>query len=452
MTAYEWPSEPLVRERLHHWQDLKFGLIVHWGPYTQWGVTESWTLCGEDQPWCRRTGPHAASYEGYRQAYERLPETFAAPALDPEAWGALFRASGARYLVFTAKHHDGFCLFDTKETDYRTTAPASPLAGTPHADVLRAALDAARGQGLEAGVYFSKPDWHHPDYWWPYFPTPDRHVNYDPDWYPERWRRYQAFMHRQVEELVTGYGPLLLLWLDGSWVRADPSSGDHGGPPQDPDIAGMAAMARRHQPGLLVVDRDCGGRFENYLTPERTTPEETLDVPWESCLPLGRDWYNRDGDPLMPTSELVHTLVRTAARGGNLLLGVGPDHTGAFVPAVRERLAELGVWLERWGQAVFGTRPLPPHERGPLAYTQDAGAGLRYAIVEQPDGASALPAEVLLDGEVVPDGAEVRLLGGCPARWERRGDRVAVRLDHRSEPVPHAFALAIQGPAGCRSG
>jgi alpha-L-fucosidase len=199
-----------------------------------------------------------------------------------------------KYVVFTTKHHDGFCMFDTKLTDYRVTDPKCPFHDDPRANLAKGVFDAFRAEGLWTGAYFSKPDWHSPYYWWPYFPPKDRNVNYLPTRYPERWQQFKDFTSGQIEELMTGYGPMDILWLDGGQVRPLNTIDTNVSwqkailIDQDIDMASIAAMARKHQPGLLVVDRTVGGEYENYGTPEGHVPDADLGVPWETCRPWAR--------------------------------------------------------------------------------------------------------------------------------------------------------------------
>ncbi|HWH68322.1 MAG TPA: alpha-L-fucosidase, partial [Candidatus Sulfotelmatobacter sp.] len=256
---YVPPKDPALQQKLAWWQGLKFGLLMHWGTYSQWGIVESWSICPEDEAWCRRTGPFAGDYFAYRQAYEKLQTTFNPTQFNPEHWAAAAKEAGMRYVVFTTKHHDGFCMFDTAQTDYRITATNCPFHANPRANVTKEVFAAFRKEGFGIGAYFSKPDWHCPDYWWPYFPPRDRNPNYDLKRYPQRWRQYKDFTWKQIEELMTGYGSIDILWLDGGWVCP---------PHQDIDMNALATMARQHQPGLLVVDRSVAGENENYCTPE----------------------------------------------------------------------------------------------------------------------------------------------------------------------------------------
>ncbi len=355
-TAPDDPSEketdPLVLRKLEWFQDLKFGLMMHWGPYSQWGVVESWTLCSEDEPWCRRTIP---DYCEYKRRYEALLKTFNPAKFAPERWAEAAAQAGMRYVVFTAKHHDGFCMFDTRQTDYKITAADCPFHVHPNSNIVKAVFDAFRAKGFGVGAYFSKPDWHSPDYWAPEWATPDRNVNYRVDRYPERWERFRSFTAKQIEELMTGYGPVDILWLDGGWVR--PSNN------QDIGMAGIAAMARSHQPGLIIADRTVGGRYENYKTPEQEIPAKPLDEPWETCMTMATQWSYKADDVYKPARELIRMLVEIVAKGGNFLLNIGPSPEGELPAESLKRLAEIGAWMKVNGQAIYGTRPIPPTER-----------------------------------------------------------------------------------------
>ena len=213
---YVKETDPLVLERLEEWQNIKFGLLMHWGPYSQWGVVESWSICSEDEGWCRR---NMDDYVEYKKKYEDLKKTFNPVKFDPSKWAKAARNAGMKYVVFTTKHHDGFCMFDTKYTDYKITDPGCPFSTHPKANVTKEIFDAFRREGFTVGAYFSKPDWHCEYYWWPNFATPDRNVNYDIEAYPERWQKYVESTHGQIDELVSDYGRVDILWFDGGWVQ-----------------------------------------------------------------------------------------------------------------------------------------------------------------------------------------------------------------------------------------
>src|SRR4029078_2742338 len=333
---YIWPKDSLVLAKLQTWSDWKFGVLIHWGAYSQWGVVESWSLCPEDEGWCERRGPHADNYFEYKKAYENLRKEFNPQQFDPKKWADAFKNAGMRYVVFTTKHHDGFCMFDFKYTDYKITDAASAFSKNPKSNVAKEVFTAFRNDGFGIGAYFSKPDWHNENYWWPYFPPLDRNVNYDPTKYPERWKAFQKFTYDQIEELMTGYGKFDLIWLDGGWVRPanslDKETSEWLGKRkwiQDVDMPAIAAMARKHQPGLLVVDRSVHGEYENYQTPEQQVPEKLLDYPWESCITLDPNWYSASPNENYKTvRQTVQLLINIVSKGGNLLLGIGPDKSG----------------------------------------------------------------------------------------------------------------------------
>ncbi len=384
---YIKPTDTLVQQKIEQWQDLKFGLFMHWGTYSQWGVVESWSICPEDEGWTQRRGPYAESYNEYVKAYENLQTTFNPTHFNPEKWAAAAKDAGMKYVVFTTKHHDGFCMFDTKETDYKITAAKTPFSSNPRSNVAKEIFDAFRKDNFMLGAYFSKPDWHSPNYWWPYFPPKDRNVNYDPKKYPERWNAFKDYTYNQIQELMTGYGKVDVLWLDGGWVRplssVDTTVEWQRGikDDQDIDMARIAKMARSYQPGLMVVDRTVSGEFENYVTPEQTIPKEALSHPWESCITMGNSWSYVPNDTYKSTNELVHMLLKIISRGGNFLLNIGPSPDGDFSDTAYSRLKNIGEWMKVHGEAVYATVPLAPYEDGNVLYLQSKDKKTVYVYV-----------------------------------------------------------------------
>jgi alpha-L-fucosidase len=444
------PTEqpPWLRDRLDWFSDLKFGLMVHWGLYSQWGCTESWPLV-KCEPWAR--DPQLPAWidcghdlTRFKAAYRKLNESFNPRTFDPDAWVAAAQSAGMRYFNFTTKHHDGFCLFDTATTDYRTTHPSCPFHDHPHANVARALFDRFRAAGLAISCYFSKSDWHHPYYWSPDAPAATRNPNYDPRALPDRWRQFVDFTHAQVRELMTGYGLIDVLWLDGGQVQP---------PEQDIDMDRLVDMARRHQPGLIVVDRTVGGRHENILTPEQQIPEQPIDRVWETCLTLGTSFSYKPNDEYKSVRQLVAILVDIVSKGGNLLLGIGADKHGALPPEAVARLKRIGAWLATNGEAIYDTRS-PSRWSAPFRQSDDAldirytrkGATL-YAIILAKPMQQRPPKAICLKGTRLQPHSPIVLLGiDKPVTWEQHGDEAVITIpvaQLEEEPARPAWVLKM---------
>ena len=380
---YQKPTDPLVLQKLEKWQDQKFGIIIHWGLYAVPGIIESWSICSED--WITRDS--MSSYDDYKKWYFGLKDSLNPVKFDPKRWAEVSKKAGMRYLVFTTKHHDGFCMFDTKQTDFKIAD--GPFASNPKSDVLKHVFSAYRDQGFMIGAYFSKPDWHNENYWWPLYATPDRNNNYDTRKHPWRWQQFQDYTFKQIQEIVTGYGAVDILWLDGGWVRPKNTIDEEvisWGMPipqwdQEIDLDKIAKMARSNQPGMIVVDRTVQGPYENYQTPEHTIPDKRIDNPWETCMPLCNNWGYVPNDEMKSTDQIIRTLVEVVAKGGNLLLGVGPKPDGTFSPEVEQRLLEIGKWLDVNGEAIYNTRSLEHYQHLYWFFTQSKDQKTGYVLV-----------------------------------------------------------------------
>lgn len=450
-TPYVPEKDPVVAKKLDDWQDWKFGLIMHWGTYSQWGIVESWSLCPEDEGWTQRT-PAGIPYYDYVKKYEALANTFNPSAFDPERWAKAAKGAGMQYMIFTTKHHDGFCMFDTKQTDYRVTAPNVPFSKNPRANITKEVFGAFRKEGIHVGAYFSKPDWNTENYWWSYFPPKDRNVNYEIAKYPDRWKKFRQFTYNQIEELMTGYGNVEILWLDGGWVRPlnmhnKESLSWNKTPAQDQDIdmAGITKMARQHQPGLIVVDRSVHGPFENYRTPEQQIPEKPLSYPWETCMTMGGSWSYVPNDVYKPTNTIIHNLVDIVAKGGNYLLNVGPGPNGEWHNEAYTRMEEIGAWMKQNGEAIYGTRAVAPYKDGKVCFTQKKNGGAIYAIylLEEKEG---LPATISFKGLNLKKGTKVSILGAKGnLSWKANGDEtvIAIPASARKSVFSHAVAIKL---------
>jgi len=440
---YVAPTDPLVQRNLGEWQDLKLGLLMHWGTYSQWGIVESWSLCPEDEGWCERRGEHAANWYDYKSAYEGLQTTFNPTRFDPTRWAAAAQSAGMRYVVFTTKHHDGFCMFNTQQTNYKITDPKCPFSSAPRADVTREIFNAFRAKSFKVGAYFSKPDWHSDDFWWPYFPPKDRNVNYDLKRYPERYQRFKDFTFKQLEELCTNYGQLDILWLDGGWVRPsatiDRSESWQRGIPegQDVDMPRIANMARTQQPGIIVVDRWIPGEFENYLTPEQGIPPAPLGVPWETCMTMGDSWSYIVHENYKSPRRLIHTLCDVVSKGGNLLLNIAPGPDGEWHPEAYERLRDIGTWMQVNGEAIYGTRtPSNGHFcDGNLVFTEKKGT--TYAIYLAGIGEDMMPEQMRIPNFSLKSSTKIALLGyDNPLKYKQVGEDILIWLPVEARNAP----------------
>ena len=429
---YVPPGDPLVEQKITEWQDLKFGLFMHWGTYSQWGVVESWSICPEDEGWTQRKGPYGATYNGYKAAYENLQTTFNPVKFNPEKWVKAAKDAGMKYVIFTTKHHDGFCMFDTKETDYKITSTKTPFSSNPRSNVTKEIFNAFRKENFMVGAYFSKPDWHTENYWWPYFPPKDRNVNYDPAKYPERWQKFKNFTYNQISELMTGYGKVDILWLDGGWVRpkssVDTTIDWQRGIKydQDIDMPKIAAMGRQKQPGLIVVDRTVSGQYENYTTPEQEVPEVPLDHPWESCITMGNSWSYVPGDHYKSVQQIVQLLVKIVSRGGNLLMNIGPGPDGDWDPVAYERLQGISAWMKINGEGIYSSKSVAPYSTGNIYYTKAKNDKAIYAFMLADQNKVVLPATISVK---VNKPKKVTLLGSKQhLKWKQQGDGLVINI------------------------
>lgn len=434
--AYFPDPEPGIAERLEAWQDLKFGLLMHWGPYAQWGVVESWSICPEDLSWAdgARRGDDTLDYYAYLKRYENLKTTFNPLHFDPEPWAIAAREAGMKYMIFTTKHHDGFCMFNTAQSDYSISDPGCAYSAMESRDIAREIFDAFREQGFWTGAYFSKPDWHSDYYWWRRFPPADRHCNYSIQKYPSRWNQFVQYTHAQINELMSNYGKMDILWLDGGWVRPISDSqrnaylveeyegSRYARNPQSQDIRmpELVRMARSKQPGLLVVDRAVPGIHQNYLTPEQHIPDEGLPYPWETCMTMAGSWSHVPNDRYKSSEVLIQKLVDIVSKGGNLLLNIGPSADGRWDDTAYARLRDIAAWMKINGSAIYGTRAYKQFSEGDsIRFTRSKDGKTRYVFLFQyPDK------DLVLHRMEFNAQTRIRLLGSDRViSWQRTADQ-----------------------------
>ena len=432
--AYVRPTDPAVLEKLEWFRDQKLALMVHWGIYSELGICESWPLSMEDAPWSRKEIDWVEDDKEFRDQYNSLNHSFNPVRFEPDKWARFAKDNGFRYLIFTTKHHDGFCMFDSRYDPFKVTAPDCPFHTHRYANIAKHLFDAFRREGLGIAAYFSKPDWHCPWYWAEGQEKPVgfwRHPTYHPAKHPELWNQFVDFTHKQMLELVSEYGPLDVLWLDGGWVNPRQYA-------QDIHLEKVAEAARKISPGLLFADRTVGGEFENYITPEQQVPDHYVPVPWESCVTIGQPFSYSYEDELKSARTLVHMLIDVVAKGGNLALNIGAQPDGRLPKAAMARASELGEWLRENGSAIYGTRELAPYFDGPWSFTRNGEH--RFALLRLPEGVQLTESlEIPLPGI---SAASMPGHAGLEVTRTEKGARVRVPYDMiGTSPLALAFAL-----------
>ena len=398
---YVQPKEKEVQERLEWFKDQKLGFFVTFGLYSELGIIESWPLSDADARWARRRSVDwTTDGEEFKRQYWGLIRSFNPVRFEPQKWADVAARNGFKYVIFTTKHHDGFCLWDTKYTDFKVTAKECPFSTDPRADIVRGVFDAFRARGLGIAAYFSKPDWHHPDYWdncgLGYRTT--RMPSYSVKKDPARWKRFADFTANQMVELIENYGPIDILWLDGGQVKR------RGG--LDIEIEKIVARCRKTNPALIAVDRTAGGSCENVITPEQTVPKKPIQVPWESCVTMLSEcwgWGYAYDEKYKSARVIIQLLMDIVAKGGNLALDIGPMPDGRLPKTAVAELDKLGAWLKVNGEAVYATRPVAPYRNGNWAYTRKGDAIYATQLWQENEKPSATLTLPLGDSKGVKD-------------------------------------------------
>ena len=417
---YVWPTDPQVLTKLKHWQDQKFGVLMHWGLYSVPGVVESWSICSED--WIvRECKP---TYEEDKAWYWSQKDSLNPVNFDPSKWADVMKKAGMKYMIFTTKHHDGFCMFDTKYTDF--SIAHGPFGKDPRHNIAKEVFDAYRNKGFMIGCYFSKPDWHSKWFWNPYYATPNRRINYKKQQHPDWWQNYRKFTQNQLNELTTDYGNIDILWLDGGWITGDEIGLDT-----------ILVDARKRNPGMISVDRTIRGKNENYQTPEQGIPAKQLDIPWESCITLSHAWGWTPNAKFKSPNKVIGILAEIVAKGGCLALGVGPKADGTLQPEVVNTLLRIGSWLNKNGQAIYSTVNAAHYNDGKVWFTADKNGKTLYAIYALEDGEKT--PKTITWTENKPKGKLVLLQNGKSVKYTVKGNQVTVTLPSGLKNEPLAF-------------
>lgn len=368
-----------IRERVKWWQHDRFGMFIHWGLY-------SIPACGE---WVM------SFKELSKEEYRKYFEAFDPVDYDPKKWVKLAKKAGMKYVVLTAKHHDGFCLFDSAYTDYKSTNTKAKR------DFVREFVDACREEGLRVGLYYSIIDWVHPDF--PKFGDRQHPMRNNEAYRDEKidFDNYLTYMHAQIKELVTNYGKIDLLWFDFSY---DDMAGEKW------KATELIKMVRSYQPDV-IIDNRLEGSGENhgslmsgdptlysgdFVSPEQIIPPEGVvdvngePVPWELCATMNNHWgyCNFDFQYKSP-KMIIRKLVECVSKGGNMIMNVGPDAKGNIPKESVEILEEIGEWMEKNSESIYGcgSCPLPKPEWG--RYTMK-GDTIYAHVFETPLGALPL--------------------------------------------------------------
>ncbi len=425
----QWPAvaEDPAAERIRRFNDCKFGMFIHWGPYSLASVEASWPLMR----------PEAGTLS--EADYRSLPARFNPVRFDPKAWVKLAKAAGQRYMVFTSKHHDGFAMFDSAFTEYKITR-------TPYGKDIAAMLaKAAHDEVLPFGFYYSPPDMHHAAYRDTAKPSRE---NWKGEAFRPEWPLYLSYMELQLRELLTRYGDLFVIWFDGLGLH------------EKWDGVRFHKMIRELQPRCLINNRI--GPMGDYATPEQRLPkgiptrhskvanfsprDEALAAeppkpedfqPWETCMTINGTWaYNRNDLRYKSTTELIRTLIDAASKGGNFLLNVGPTPEGAIQPEFEERLLAMGEWLKANGESIYGTT-YGPLQSLPFGRTTAKGRTVYAHVFDWPSASLEIAG---LKHRV----RQVSLLASKkPLKFTQEGDRL--RIDTTSvTPNLHATVLALE--------
>jgi alpha-L-fucosidase len=377
------PGLPLpAARRLEWWREARFGLFIHWGPVS---------LKGTEISWSRGAPIPIAEYDSlYRQ--------FNPTNFNATEWMKVAREAGMKYVVFTTKHHDGFCMWETRQTDYNIMH--SPFGR----DVVKELAAACKQEGLAFGTYHSVCDWHHPDF-------PRTSPGGDVVRPVSNLDRYEQYLRAQVGELIHNYGPLLVMWFDV---------------PQEFDAKrgqGLVDYTRSLQPDILVNNRS--GAPGDFDTPEQRVGKYQDQRPWETCMTICNQWAWKPDDPMKSLQQCLQTLVFCAGGDGNLLFNVGPTPDGRIEPRQVQRLKEMGAWLGKYGESIYRTRGGPWKPTKAVASTRRGESIFLHVMKWEGDSVSlpALPATV----------RRAHVLTGGKAQFHQERDKLVISVSPKQQ-------------------
>ena len=381
-----------MSERIKWFKEAKFGMFIHWGLYSILERGE-WVMYTERIP---------------KEKYARLIKKFNPNNFNAEEWVEIAKNAGMKYMVLTSRHHDGFSLFNTKYSEFNSMKTPAKR------DFIKEYIDACHRSGMKVGLYYSLLDWRWDAYW--------KGPKEDPD----AWKKFLKYVHGQVEELMSSYGKIDILWYDGWWPYTA----------KDWESEELNKKVRKLQPNILINNRS--GIPEDFETPEQHIPWWSLPKrAWETCMTMNDSWgyYKADRNWKSPR-RLIISLVSTVSLGGNLLLNVGPMSNGEFPQEALDRLSEIGKWLRRNGESIYGTRPCPFSStvgpftsKGSKAYLHAVrwpGKKINIARV----GNTINKAYILSTGEEV--------------KVEQSKDRVFLRNLPKIPPDPHDTVIVLE--------
>lgn len=380
-------------QALKNWQNLRFGMFIHWGPVSLRGTEIGWSR-GREVP---------------IDEYDHLYTEFNPVLFNAREWVNTAKQAGMKYLIIVTKHHDGFCLWNSKYTDYDIFS--SPFKR----DVLQELARECKRQGILFGTYYSIADWHHPDYTTRYGGDPRPVEQSD-------MNRYFIYLKNQVKELIENYDTNIL-WFDGYWEK----SWDHEKGmalykyirdlKDDILINNRVDKGRKGKQGMTVSSKYAG----DFGTPEQQVGTYDVEHPWESCITICRQWAWKPNDKLKSLRECIQTLARTAGGGGNLLLNVGPMLDGRIEQRQIDRLQEIGKWLKKNGESIYGTQGGPFKPTSSMVSTRK-GDKIFIHLLSWPQKEFVLPELPVINIQ------SARLLQGQKLKLIRRNDRIAVQL------------------------